>query len=128
MNSDGDQLETLLRVVRTHIDALGQTLEEALEAIPPERREAVRARWEEQHAQRIRPAVVLSAHGGHRAWFEEWDPSTGYYWRRQRTYLIDQVGRSETEIESLDDSTDKILSHVEDPVLMDRRASECRVL
>jgi hypothetical protein len=115
VNSDGDALEALLRVVRTHIDALGQTLEEALEAIPPERREAVRTRWEEQHAQRIRPAVVLSAHGGHRAWFEEWDPSTGYYWRRQRTYLIDQVGRSETEIESLDDSTDKILSHLEDP-------------
>lgn len=115
MSSGGEQVERYLRVVRAHMDALGQGIDEALQVVPSEHRDAVRVRWEEQSAQRIRPAVVLSGSGGPRAWFEAWDPSTGYYWRRQRAYLIDYVGRSETEIESVDDSTDKILAHIEDP-------------
>src|SRR5262249_23324187 len=61
------------------------------------------------------PARVLSGRGGPRPWFATWTPSTGYYWLRQRAYLLDKLGRSEVEIESLDDSTDKILSHLEDP-------------
>ena len=115
MSLAGEQLQAFLRVVRTHIDALGQTLDEALQAVPEDHRDAVKAKWEEQNAQPIRPATVLSAHGAHRPWFDGWDPSAGYFWRRQRVYLIDTVGRSEADIESLDDSTDKILSHLEDP-------------
>jgi hypothetical protein len=116
MSLGGDAVERYLRVVRTHLDALAQNLEDALAAVVPEHyRDAVRARWQEQHAQRILPARVLSGLGGPRAWFAGWNPSAGYYWVRQREYLLDKLGRSEIEVESLDDSTDKILSHLEDP-------------
>lgn len=107
--------ERYLRVVRSAMDALGQTLDEALEVVPEELQPQVRALWEEQFAQPIRLAQVLSERGGPRAWFAEWDPSRGYYWTRQRSYLIDQLGRGERDVESLDDATDKILSHLEDP-------------
>jgi Z1 domain len=115
MNSGSETVENYLRVLRVHIDALGQTLEEALGAVPEEHRDAIRARFEEEVAQPIRPANILSGSGGPKDWFEHWSPSTGYYWRRLRTYLLDRVGRSSSEVESLDDSTDVILSHLEDP-------------
>lgn len=116
MSLGGDAVDRYLRVVRAHMDALAQSLDDALAAVvPAEYRDAVRVRWQEQYAQRILPARVLSGHGGPRAWFAGWTPSTGYYWVRQRAYLLDNLGRSEIEVESLDDSTDKILSHLEDP-------------
>jgi hypothetical protein len=115
VSSVGDRIDAFLRVLRVHIDALGQTVEEALEAVPGEFREAVRARYEELVAQPIRRAHVLSGTGGPRQWYNSYDPSTGYYWRRLRAYLLDRIGRSEAELESLDDSTDRILAHLEDP-------------
>lgn len=115
MNSGSDAIDNYLRVLRVHMDALGQTLDAALQAIPAEHRDAVRARFEEEVAQPIRRANILSGAGGPKAWFQSWDPSGGYYWRRLRTYLLDRVGRSSSEVESLDDSTDTILSHLEDP-------------
>jgi hypothetical protein len=115
MTLGSDQIDNYLRVLRVHIDALGQTLDEALAVVPAEHRDAVRARFEEVVAQPIRRANILSGAGGPKAWFQSWDPSAGYYWRRLRTYLLDRVGRSASEVESLDDSTDTILSHLEDP-------------
>src|SRR2546425_6121721 len=115
MNSGSEVIENYLRVLRVHIDALHQNLDEALSVIPLEYREAVRARFEEEVAQPIRRANILSGAGGPKSWFQHWDPSGGYYWRRLRTYLLDRVGRSASEVESLDDSTDTILSHLEDP-------------
>lgn len=115
MNSGSDVIENHLRVLRVHIDALGQSLEDALAAIPGGHRDAVRARYEEEVAQPIRRANILSGAGGPKEWFAAWNPSAGYYWRRLRTYLLDRVGRSGSEVESLDDSTDTILAHLEDP-------------
>jgi len=115
MTSDGDAVEGYLRVVRVQMDALGMSLDAALGGVPEEYREAVRTRWEEETALPIRRVHILSAHGGPRAWFTGWDPSTGYYWRRQRSYLIDHIGLAQPDVESLDDATDSILSHLEDP-------------
>jgi hypothetical protein len=115
MTAGSEQIENYLRVLRVHMDALNQSVEDALANIPAEHREAVRARFEEEVAQPIRLAGVLSGTGGPREWFEHWDPSTGYYWRRLRTYLLDRVGRTNAEVESLDDSTDRVLSHLDDP-------------
>jgi hypothetical protein len=115
MNSGSELIENYLRVLRVHMDALNQSAEEALAAVPAEYREAVRARFEEEVAQPIRPASILSGTGGPREWFQHWDPSSGYYWRRLRSYLLDRVGRTNPEVESLDDSTDKVLSHLDDP-------------
>lgn len=115
MSSGSDTVENYLRVLRVHMDALRQTLDQALSVVPGEHREAVRARFEEEVAQPIRPANILSGTGGPKEWSRHWDPSSGYYWRRLRTYLLDRVGRSSSEVESLDDSTDTILFHLEDP-------------
>lgn len=114
VTSDGD-VNRYVRLVRVRIDALGESLAEALNDVPAGHRLAVRARWEEENQQVIRPANVLSGAGGRRPWFVSWDPSAGYYWRRLRAYLLDDVGRTERDIESLDDSSDVVLSHLEDP-------------
>jgi len=111
-------VERYLRVVRTMIDALdGMTVADALEraGVPPDLRDQVRIRYEEETALPIRRATVLSGTGGPRPWFRDWDPSTGYYWLRQREYLIDGKQWSETDVDSLDDATDRILEHLEDP-------------
>src|SRR5437868_6552933 len=115
MSMGSDAVLNYLRVVRVQMDALGRSIDEALEIVPQEYRDVVRARFEEEVAQPIRLAGVLSGSGGPKEWFQHWDPSAGYYWRRLRSYLLDHVGRSQSEIASLDDSTDKVLSHLEDP-------------
>src|SRR5262245_10491154 len=98
------------------VDALGLSFDEALEQVVPEaRRDAVRALREAELPVPIVRARVVSGRGGPRAWFQDWDPSQGYYWRRLRGYLLDHVGRSESDLESLDDSSDIVLSHLEDP-------------
>jgi hypothetical protein len=84
VTSDGDRIDAFIRVLRVHIDALGQSVEEALEtAVPSEFREAVRARYEELVAQPIRRAHVLSGTGGPMQWFD------GYHWR---TSDIQRIG------------------------------------
>lgn len=110
-------LERYLRAVRSLIDTLGVALAEALDMarVPEEMREPVRVRYEEETALPIRRANVLSGTGGPRPWFQEWDPSTGYYWLRQREYLIDRLGWNQADVGSLDDATDRILAHLEDP-------------
>lgn len=119
MNSGGDneisvRVENGLRALRTFVDALEWPPEKALLQLPEDIRELVRTRWEEARAQPIRPASILTA-GGPRSWFRDWNSSTGYYWRRLRYYLLDVRGRSEYEVDSIDDSTDRILAHLEDP-------------
>lgn len=110
-------VERYLRAVRTLIDTLSVPLSDALDMarVPAELREQVCVRYEEENALPIRRANVLSGTGGPRPWFEQWDPSTGYYWLRQREYLIDRLGWNQADIGSLDDATDRILSHLEDP-------------
>ena len=112
-----NMIERYLRAVRSLIDTLGVSLAEALDMarVPVEFREPVRVRYEEETALPIRRANVLSGTGGPRPWFQQWDPSTGYYWLRQREYLIDRLGWNQADVGSLDDATDQILSHLEDP-------------
>lgn len=109
-------VEDQLRAVRSAMDALRWPLEEALTRLVPEdQREAVRERWQDENVV-IRPAVMLR---GRRTptWFQDmdYDPAQGYHWRRLRSYLIDRKGRSETEVQSLDDATDEILKSLEYP-------------
>lgn len=110
-------VDRYLRAVRSLIDTLGVPLPDALEMarIPNEMRELVRVRYEEETVLPIRRANILSGTSGPRPWFQQWDPSTGYYWRRQREYLIDRQGWNQADLGSLDDATDQILSHLEDP-------------
>lgn len=110
-------VERYLRAVRSLIDTLQVQLSEALEMarVPEEMRDAVMARYEEETTLPIRHANVLSGDGGPRSWFQRWDPSERYYWPRQREYLIDKLGWSRARVGTLDDTTDLILSHLEDP-------------
>jgi hypothetical protein len=112
MNLD---IEKQLRVLRVRIDALGESLEVALATLPADVQAAVRVRWEEDNAQPIRRASVLSGEGGPRPWFKIWDPAQGYYWRRLRSYLIDKLNRPEKVVASIDDSSDRVLSQIENP-------------
>lgn len=114
--SDGERVARYLRVVRTHMDALDESFEAAVAAVvPSDLWIQVAERYEAQQTQPIRRTHVLSEGGGPRAWFGDYRPSDGYHWRRQRDYLIDQLGRSEVEVDLLDDASDKVLSYIEDP-------------
>jgi len=110
-------IDRYLRAVRSLIDSLEVSLDAALDMarVPDDLKEQVRVRYEEETALPIRRAHILSERGGPRAWFQRWDPSAGYYWRRQREYLIDRLGWAQADVGSLDDATDRILSHLEDP-------------
>src|SRR5262249_39050902 len=80
-----------------------QAVDEALASaqIPEDRRAAIRAELVAQLSVPVPVSQVLSA-GGRRPWFEGWDPSAGYYWPRQRQYLVARLHRSPVEVESLD--------------------------
>jgi Z1 domain-containing protein len=105
-----------LRVVNTAIDALGLSFEEALDRnVPAEIRERVRELHAQQGTQQIQRVRGVSAEGGPKRWFAQWDPSEGYYWPRQRQYLLDQVGRSPDAVTATDDDSDRVLSYLEDP-------------
>jgi hypothetical protein len=98
------------------MEALSISLEEAISrVVPSDRQEAVRRRYEEEGTQIIRRMRGVSADGGPKAWFSDWDPAGGYYWVRQRRYLLDTIGRTERQLEGLDDDSDRVLSHLEDP-------------
>lgn len=114
MTSDGDaaQIETYLKIIRAGMSGT-MSFEEALGLVPEELRDAVSAKWIADHI-KIEPVGVLSE-GGPRPWFDDWDPATGYHWGRLREFLLIEKGRSESVIESLDQTTDKILSMLEDP-------------
>jgi len=111
--------ENYVRAVRSLIDSLNVPLEDAIEMarVPADVRASVRTQFEEETALPIRSASVISARRGPLPWFSGWDSSAGYYWRRQRSYLIDRSGWSLGAVGSLDDATDRILSHLEDPSL-----------
>lgn len=98
------------------MDALGRSFEEALKEVVPEaERGAVRERYEQEATQVILRVRGVSADGGPKPWFNDWDPSNGYYWVRQRQYLLDSGRRNERALEALDDDSDRVLSHMEDP-------------
>ena len=97
------------------MDALGTSFEEALQVVPEPHRDAVRALYEKEAVHTILRVRGVSAKGGPKDWYEDWDPAVGYYWVRQRAYLLDHVGRNETELDALDDASNRVLSHMEDP-------------
>lgn len=123
MNSVGDRerLEAHLSIVRSVMRRDGCTVEDAIDRlgplIPEEDRSRTADLWRDQSSTRItilEPAE-LTATGGPRPWFKEWDPSDGYFWKRQRAFLADELHRADFEIDSLDRSSDRVLSHLEDP-------------
>jgi hypothetical protein len=111
------RFESALRIVRLSVDpgGLATPLEAALQHIPEDLRDEVRDQiMRDKDVVFIRPHV-LTEEGGPRAWAAGWDASQGYHWQRLRYYLLDTVGRSAPEIDTLDRSSDAVLRHLEDP-------------
>lgn len=122
MPSDGDRqrIEGHLHIVRALMDRDKITIDEALNAtgalIPPEDREAVLELWQSQTSIIIKvlDPVELSQ-GGPQQWVKNWDSSKGYYWSRQRSFLINVLHRSDSDIDALDRGSERVLSYLGDP-------------
>ena len=125
MNSAGEplppaELDRYLRVLRAAI--ADQELTEAtvvtaadtfLGFLAGAARRQVVERWLADRVV-LEPPAVLSE-GGPRPWFDDYDPSDGYHWRRLYDFLATVKNRSETTLDSLDESTNRILGMLEDP-------------
>lgn len=111
-------IEKIVRVARTLMDAMGQTIEEALNnpAIPESYREIVRQVLERERVMKVHdPHMVEDPDRVHHVWLPEVDRAEWYYWPRLRSYLIDQKGWPEPTVRSIDNATDKILGALENP-------------
>ena len=123
MTSDGDRerVEGHLHIARAVMDRDGVTIEDAIQRlgalIPPQDHEPTIQLWNSQTSTTItilEPAELSD--GGPRPWFRDWDSSEGYYWKRQRAFLRNRLHRADYEIDSLDLSSDRVLSHLENPL------------
>ncbi|MGN6130705.1 MAG: hypothetical protein ACTHOK_10240, partial [Nocardioidaceae bacterium] len=91
MSSAGERIEQHLLLIRVLMRD-GRTIDEALDAagalIAAGDHEPVRRAYDAQTSTTItvlEPGVL--AEGGPRAWFDNYNPAAGYYWRRQRDFL-----------------------------------------
>ena len=124
MTSAGDDqshLDRFLRSVRA-IAETGGDAEIAISAAPAHLRERLTVAWRELTAEQadlheLRPADHGSvlAPAGPRAWFGDYDPANGYHWPRLRNWLRDDRDWTLSMLDSLDRSSDSVLSHLEDP-------------
>ncbi len=124
MTSAGDDqslLERFLRSVRAIAESGGDA-EIAISAAPEQLRERLTAAWRELASEQsglheLRPVGHESvlAPAGPRAWFRDYDPANGYHWPRLRNWLRDDRSWSLSMLDSLDRSSDSVLSHLEDP-------------
>jgi hypothetical protein len=105
-----------LRLVNTTVDTLRISFEQGLDRqVPAEMRDAVRELHLQQAGHQIQRVRGVSAEGGPRGWYADWDPAEGFYWPRQRQYLLDQVGRTPDAVTATDDDSNRVLSYLEDP-------------
>jgi hypothetical protein len=120
VTSDGERVEGHVQLLRVLMTRDGTTFDEALAAagplVPVDDHEAVARHYRRQTSitiEVLEPGVLSD--GGPRSWFDGYDPSKGYYWRRQRAYAAHTLGRRDFELDSLDQSSNKVLAHLEDP-------------
>jgi hypothetical protein len=117
---DRQRIEGNLHIVRAVMDRDSIGIEDGIERlgalIPPEDYAPTIELWRSQTSTTITilEPTELSA-GGPRPWFRDWDTSTGYYWKRQQSFLRNQLHRADYEIDTLDLSSDRVLAHLENP-------------
>lgn len=128
VNSVGEFQETLdkwQRVITVHTDAFGGTYSDHLHLAPTNIHDDLKRRFEappgneDDETEFLEPISLVPRGGGARPWFKDHESSEGYYWDRLRTFLIDKKGRSLDEVNSLHKESDLVLSHLEDPLLID---------
>lgn len=126
MNSDGERIDQHVQLVRLLMERDGIGPEDAVSLagalIPTEDRDSVLDRWKQQTSTQIEvlEPINLSELGGPRQWYASHDASQGYYWRRQRRFLAQGLARRDFEIDNLDQSSNSVLSHLEDPCSPDQ--------
>ncbi len=120
MTSDGERIEGHVQLLRVLMTRDGSTIDEALAAagplVPESDHEAVLRHYRRQTSvtvEVLEPGVLSD--GGPRSWFDGYDPSQGYYWRRERAYLAHTLKRRDFELDSLDQASNKVLAHLGDP-------------
>lgn len=117
--SSASELDNYLRVARTMVDALKKPLNEVLDQIqvPQELRQALVARWEEEHQVDVISPAVLTGELHRRELWRGFDPASGYYWPRLRRYLLDVKGWTKDAVDSVDGASDKVLHELGYPGL-----------
>lgn len=105
--------DTALGLAR-HLISLGFSSEDALgnSAIPVELRDAVRDELIREENITLEPAKVIAAQDGI-DWLRQADRSTWHYWPALRTLQLTRI--SAAAVQSIDDSTDRILRHLAHP-------------
>ena len=119
VGDDGARVESYLRIVVSAID-MGTELERALTIVPSDIRQEVEAAWRQLNSGEktitlSRITMISDPSTGPRPWFAEYDPASGYHWYRLRQWLLTGHGFDPRIVESLDDASDRILSHLESP-------------
>lgn len=96
---------------------MGVSVEEAMQSfgVPEDIRPNLIEALEEEMQVSIRRVNMLTDNSEARSWFSNWNTSNGYYWKRERDYLVDRSDLTLDAVRSIDNSTDKILSQLHDP-------------
>jgi len=108
----GVQLDEAVRMVRASV-AIGIDIQQVLQLIDEPCRDKVFAIYAEQNQEISRVPPVVLHNKARRKW--EVRSSEGIAWRKLKQYLIDYRGRTESEVDSLDQATDRILEQLGDP-------------
>jgi hypothetical protein len=90
-------------------------IEEAIQKIPSDLQDAVLNRWHDERVP-IRRVSAISEKEVNK-WFlgGDYDYREGHSWLQLRKFLIEERGRSESEIDSLDQASNEIISRLDDP-------------
>jgi len=109
---DGVQLDEAVRMLRAG-QANGINLKEVLKLFPESFRETIFLKYTSENQEIVRSPAILLQNRARRSWKHR--SSDGIAWRKLKQYLIDYVGRTDSEVDSLDQATDKILEQLADP-------------
>ena len=105
-----------IRTARSMLD-LGHSIESVLGSnlIPKELHEVVREALQSDENFPLTPARIIVADQKRRNWLQEVDRLKWHYWPELRQFLISAKGWELSALRSLDDTSDKILSQLENP-------------
>jgi len=110
---DGFELDEAVRMLRAS-QALGLGIQSVLAMLPEEYREIIFEKYSLENQEIIRTPATVLQNKARRSWKHK--SSDVLFCRNLKQYLNDHVGRSEAEVDSLDQSTDKILELLADPL------------
>ncbi len=109
----GPNLEDLVLMLRATIRA-GIPMDDAMKLVPLDMRGQVIDEFNKQRVP-IADAVVITGDDPHADWSDQFNSSDGPLWGQLRRFLLEHRKRSDSEISSLDEASDKILYLLANP-------------